>query len=331
MCCSLKENINKFAEAEKLTLNEIAELAEMTLDELKALESGGSDKNILYAFCVHLKLDLNSIYSDEGFKGASLADQYAAYPNQLKKMVSRFYCKQLIKLHCAGSETQFRMLLKPTKLGQPVLARIMSGNSAFSPADLDVVFKGMSTVVPEKECKLLLARCMYSLIPNYNLNQLHDYFKVSYNKIAEGMKVSTSAVGNWGGLNGVPIPDIYWSEIAAKFGYKKHEFAFTVLNATDFKKKSFIEAKVENKPEYKKEVKSKDDLSDINLVQPKKKMEPTSAVSRDSLLPPPNLAESRTASVFITSEIALKMYKMLNDENVIKVNQLISDLFFAQL
>lgn len=155
MCCSLKENISKFGETKNLSVDEVAELAEMTVEQLTALESGASDKKLLYSLCTHLELDLSSVYSDFGFKSASLIDQYAYYPNQLKKMVSRLYCKQLIKQHCAGSEAQFKMLLKLTKLSQPVLARILSGNSAFSPSDFNVVFKGMSSVISEKRMQVV--------------------------------------------------------------------------------------------------------------------------------------------------------------------------------
>lgn len=178
---------------------------------------------------------------------------------------------------------------------------------------------------------------MFSLIPNYNLIQLHDHFKVSYNEIAAGLKISGSSVSNWGGTMCVPIPDTYWEPVAAKFGYTKYEFGTTILNASEFKKKSFVNTKTEPKKSSvpKSVIAKKDDLCDTDFTSSTDSTEIVESSSNQINTVKAVTIESKlntsAAQIIITSERIQKMYNSLTSTNLNEVNQLIADLFFSQL
>lgn len=239
---TFKENLIRFCkesyESEE-TIAELAGLRSEELDFLKTKDLTSDIKNILYRFCVGCDVDISSIYSDDGFQMVSLKDQYNEYPTQLKKIISRLFCKQLIKTYCAGSESQFKVFLKLTKIGSQIISRVITGSSCFSPADFDEVFTGMSKVATEAECKQLLAKCMYSLIPNYNFGLGHEYFKVSYSQLSTVLGVTASAISNWGSIGAVPMPWIYYGKLAECLGgFSVEEFVTKILSMDDFKGRS---------------------------------------------------------------------------------------------
>ena len=165
---TFSENLDKYCHEAGESEAIIAEMGGITLVDLDLIAFGKYSKDLLYKFCVNSYLDISSIYSDEGFKMVSLKDQYNEYPTQLKKTISRLFCKQLIKRYCAGSESQFKVFLKLTKIGSQILSRVLTGSSCFSPADFDEVFSGMSQVASEAQCRELLAKCIYPR-PGYTL------------------------------------------------------------------------------------------------------------------------------------------------------------------
>lgn len=346
---TFKENLFRLAETLGEADSGIARFADVSEDELTMLKEDTASNDLLYKFCVSTDFKLSSIYSDKGFEIASLEDQYSTYPTNLKKMISRLFCRRLIKIHCAGSESQFKMLLKVNKLSQPLLSRIISGHSSFSAVEFNLVFEGMSSVINKQDCKQLLGKCIFSLVPNWNFIQLRKHFKVTYQALSDELKITPSAASNWGSASAVPIPEQYYKKLATIFGgFSKQEFMTIILNPSDYadRKCTLMSSqtklidpptdeltedygcKLTKTPEKKKKKKN-------SKIKPDKSRN----IQYDLTTNSENLATglevvpslSADHQYAITDQMVIKMFNNLSPENKRKAVALITELFFSQI
>lgn len=348
---SFSNNLIRYSEQIGESYQAICQLADLTQDELTNLELEVAPKNTLYKFCANLEIDIRSIYSDDGFVAKPLIDQYSDYPTLLKRIISRLFCRQLIKSYCENSETQFKIFLKVTKIGSQVISRIISGNSCFSPADFNEVFAGMSHILSRTECKLLLAKCMYSLIPNWNFMQLHKYYNMSYSKIAAPLKLSGSAISNWGSIGAVPMPESYFEPIANILGgFTKQEFSTRFIELSECKDKQAnltasidpvddlsdlsildVDSNKENEPAKSPAKKKKTKRSKTKPVKQRKPKSRQDAPSDEVETEASTNNEPNSSHINITEETIQKMYNKLNPNHKAEVVALISNLFFSEL
>ena len=360
---TFKENLKKFCEEMNESEAGVMQLANLSEDEFNELVTTDSvSRTLLIKFCVNSGISITSIYSDEGFKMDSIEHQYAEYPTSLKQIISRLFCKQLIRTFCEDSETIFKVQLKLTKIGSQVLNRILSGKGCFSPADFDEIYTGMSSIATSDDCKFILTKCVHWLIPNYNLSVLKNYFKISYKQISTVLGISASAISNWGSIGAVPVPECYYKKLAHCLGeFTEQEFSTQLLSASDYAGRKYVEtAEISTsqesaeiffdnqldfidpptdeptetpsliKPPAKKKKTKRSKTKPAKQRKPKSRpIAPSDEVIQE--VSPAEISDPKTSTINITDEMITKMYNRLHTVDKMKVNSLIIELFFAQL
>ena len=350
---SFRENLATFEKEMGFARTDIIELSGLTDEEIETIENGVPIQDRLYAFVFNLGLDYKSIYSDRGFRQATLESQYAYYPSELRKAISRKLCRKLIK--AIGSENSFRQSIRTVKdIGPQMITRILRGTSSFAPEHFKLIRAAVSPNVSESEYDKWLSTYIYCLIANYNLSKLKKHFNLSYEDLATALRCTPSNVANWGGSFGIPVPETYYKAIGKFFGgLSAEEISTKLLTLEDYKDKQcekifkssvdlIIESDVKNNsstPENSVDMKVEDkrgitlppEINDEAKPGKEKSSKPKKSIRNiagDSVVNNESAADNVVDKF---EDLSIKLFKKLKIEDKLKVISLITELAYAGL
>lgn len=326
---SFQINLIEYKRNLQLSHVDLAELCEMPEGRIEELTNGKLNYSDIYKLCGKLSIDFTSIFSDDGLAEASLFDQFDAFPQAYRAIVTKVLIRRI------QTELNNRKIYKPTAkellpFDSALAKRIYHGKAAFSASQLLEFRAKVAEYLPEAIFDEVLAQVMFSRIVNYNYCVAKDHFHLSYSQIATMISRQMSTAANWGGKTCVLIPDTTVTELCKAFGgIDEKLFRTQLLKDSSFKGTSCHIPQASPKQKVKKSKR----VSDLAKTFPDEIKSVSAELHKEGdqniRVCEPN--SNPPSLITFDNDKVMKMYKNLDVASKAKVNELITFLFFESL
>lgn len=339
---TFKTNFERYQKEAQLSRKDILELTDMNPCDLEALERDKCRRQELTEFCYKLNIAYTSVYSDGGFKTASVIEQYDSYPKPLQRLITKAFMRWVM------DNSQERMffslrLSKWISKDAAYCTQLIEGQSAFNSELFDVLQKNLCAEadphsLTKEDFYFNLAKIMFRMIANYNLAVILKHFKVPQRKVALIANCTPSGVGNWGWSSPTPIPDAKIEKIApALGGFAPLQFLTHIVDPSEL-----VNRKIDTKPlgaqlidppsqldtkpahkKYKVKINKPQDKQDSVDKQDKQAVNSTITLPLVSHKDVKTVRVNNPIASAFTDEVAFKMFNKLSDKDKEEIKSLI--------